>query len=140
MKPNGTAIYKSLELQATVATASAHQLVGMLYSGALEQLKIARHTLGLNEYSLTDKALVKASNIVGGLHDSLSSHVASSLPYDLARLYDYMQRQVLAARLKINRVEAGSQAQDESLHFINEVISLLEVLEDGWRGIADNNL
>lgn len=138
MNPNGTAIYKSLELQTKVAMASAHQLIGMLYRGALEQLKIARHTLSINEHLLTDTTLVKAANIVAGLHDSLSDHVDSSLPYDLALLYDYMQRQILAARLKVNRAEAGSQAQDESLQLINEVIALLEVLDDAWQGIAEN--
>ncbi|PCK08385.1 MAG: flagellar export chaperone FliS [Alteromonadaceae bacterium] len=136
MKPHGSAVYKTLELQAKVATASAHQLIHMLYRGALEQLKIARHTLSIDERKLADKALAKAANIVGGLHDSLSDDGDSSLPYDLARLYDYMQRQILAARLKSNGAEASGQGQVDSLKSIDEVIALLEVLNDAWQGIA----
>jgi flagellar protein FliS len=70
-------------------------------------------------------ATTKAINIISGLRDSLNPSVDSNLPYDLDRLYDYMQRRILEAHAQ-NDVAA-----------LSEVVELLRTLKSGWDGIAN---
>lgn len=117
--------YKGIEIRAKIDEASPHQLISMLFDGLQSRLHIAVRCLRENDDPNFQKALEKALHILSELDESISTEVDSDLPYNLSRLYDYMQRQLLRARLQ----------KSESL--ILEVDALVEPLASGWAQIGD---
>ncbi len=117
--------YAKIGNHARVESASPHRLIQLLFEGALESLAVAHGAMDRGDIELRGAATTKALNILSGLRDSLDLKVDSNLPYDLDRLYDYMQRRLL---------EAHAQNDPEAL---SEVSELLRTLKSGWDGIAE---
>ena len=121
-------VYRNLELESKVSEASPHQLIQMLFDGLLMQLRRAKQCAQMPDQTATrDEAIQKAIDILNGLHASLSTEVDSDLPHNLANLYDYMQRQLLRARI-------GDTQQN-----LDEVIALADTIASGWRDIAEGS-
>lgn len=116
--------YQEIELQAKITQASPHQLIEMLFEGLLLKLQHARQCAEEGRRQQQDDAIQKAVEILMGLHSSISTEVESDLPYNLARLYEYMQRQLLRARI------------GNTLPILDEMIALVEPLASGWREIG----
>lgn len=116
--------YKSIEIQSKINTASPHQLINLLFEGLLEKLRFAHESAQRAETSSMNEAISTAIEIVGELHSSLSTQVESELPYNLARLYEYIQRQLLRARIS------------NSVQILEEIAALVEPIADGWQTIA----
>ena len=116
--------YQEIELQAKINQASPHKLIEMLFEGLLLKLQYARQNAEEGRRRQQDDAIQKAVEILMGLHGSISTEVESDLPYNLARLYEYMQRQLLRARI------------GNTLPILDEMIALVEPLATGWREIG----
>jgi flagellar protein FliS len=119
--------YAKVGLETGVATASPHQLILMLFDGAL--LAIAKATTAMQQKQITDKgqAISQAIDIISnGLGASLNFSVGDELPNRLAALYDYMCRRLLHANLH------NDQAA------LNEVSHLLGEIKSAWAEIADD--
>lgn len=126
--PSDVNIYKQVDLNGKVANASPHRLIQMLYEASLSNLNSALHLLnsdGLktSQLELIDRYLTKSVEVVAGLQESLDTSVDADLPHNLNRLYDYIQRRLLHARIQ----------RDSSA--IIECLSLLETLKSGWDAI-----
>ncbi|MDI9800373.1 flagellar export chaperone FliS [Citrobacter koseri] len=122
---NGVRAYQQVGLESAVMSASPHQLVVMLFDGALSALVRAR--LFLEEGKIPEKgeALSKAINIIdNGLKAGLNMEVDSELPANLAALYDYMIRRLLLANLR-NDMDAIAEVED-----------LLNNIADAWKQIG----
>lgn len=118
--------YKSIEIQSKINTASPHQLINLLFEGLLEKLHFAHESALRAETSSMNAAITSAIDIVAELHSSLSTQVESDLPYNLARLYEYIQRQLLRARIS------------NSLQILEEITALVEPIADGWQAIGSD--
>ncbi len=97
----GARAYQQIGLESAVMSANPHQLVTMLFDGALSALVRAR--LFLNEGRIAEKgeALSKAINIIdNGLKAGLNMEIEGPLSANLAALYDYMIRRLLHANLR----------------------------------------
>ncbi|VUD56423.1 Flagellar protein FliS [Thalassocella blandensis] len=122
-----TKAYRDIELQAKIQNASPHKLIEMLFDGLLLRLQYAYRYAEEGNSVLRDEAIQKSLEILIGLHESISTQVESDLPYNLSRLYEYMQRQLLRARI------------GNDLPILDEVIALVEPLASGWREIGTNS-
>ncbi|KNC89441.1 flagellar export chaperone FliS [Trabulsiella odontotermitis] len=125
---SGAQAYQKVGLESAVLSASPHQLVVMLFDGALSSMVRARLFLEQGNITAKGEALSKAINIIeNGLKAGLNMDVGGELPHNLSALYDYMVRRLLHANLR-NDAEA-----------IAEVEKLLANIADAWKQIGPNS-
>jgi len=124
---NSAKTYADVGIETGVAAASPHQLILMLYDGAL--LAIAKAGNAMDEGRIADKghAISRAIDIIGsGLRASLNFTAGDELAYRLAALYDYLCNRLLHANLNNDR-----GALDEVTHLLTEI-------KTAWEEIADD--
>ncbi|HIC2037157.1 flagellar export chaperone FliS [Enterobacter soli] len=121
----GTQAYAKIEVESAVMSASQHQLVIMLFDGALSALVRARLFLQDGNIPAKGLALSKAINIIeNGLKVGLAENNGDELTQNLIALYAYMVRRLLHANVN----------NDASA--IEEVENLLRNIADGWKEVA----
>ncbi len=115
--------YKTVDLRSAVATASPHELIVMLYDGALTALATAKGSIERKEIESRTKQLNKANSIILGLQDFLNLEKGGEIAENLNALYDYMTRTIMQANI------------DQDAEKIQEVIDLMLQLKIGWNGM-----
>ena len=121
----GTQAYAKIEVESAVMSASQHQLVIMLFDGALSALVRARLFLQDGNIPAKGLAISKAINIIeNGLKVGLVESNGDELTQNLIALYAYMVRRLLHANVN----------NDASA--IEEVEILLRNIADGWKEVA----
>ena len=124
---SGTQAYAQVSLESSAMSASPHQLIVMLFDGALNALLRARILMNQGDIAVKGLALSKAINIIdNGLKSGLDHQQGGEIADNLAALYDYMKRRLMQANLH----------NDEAA--IVEVVKLLENIADAWRQIGPN--
>ena len=124
----GQAAYQRVSLDTAVASADPHQMILMLFDGAIEAVRQA--TVFMQDGRTADKGRVlgKAIRIVEeGLKASLDRSVGGALAQQLAALYDYVSLRLLQANL---RNDAAA---------LQEVSRLLDDLRGAWVQIGKAN-
>ncbi|MCS6945808.1 MAG: flagellar export chaperone FliS [Sutterellaceae bacterium] len=117
--------YRRVDLDSRVAAADPHQLVLLLFDGALEALHLAASHLAAGRIAQKGQALAKAVRIVEeGLKASLDYNAGGALAQQLASLYDYCVFRLLQANLR-NDAKA-----------VAEVTALLSDLREAWAAIG----
>ena len=120
----GIQSYQQVSVESAVMSASPHQLIVMLFDGALSALVRARLFLEQGDLPSKGQSLSKAINIIeNGLKAGLNMDVEGGLSQNLAALYEYMVRRLLSANLH----------NDASA--IVEVEGLLTNIADAWKQI-----
>jgi flagellar secretion chaperone FliS len=122
---SGTQSYAQISVESGAMSATPHQLIVMLFDGALNALLRAR--LLMHQANIVGKgqAISKAIDIIdNGLKNALDHQQGGDIADNLAALYDYMKRRLMLANLH-NDIAA-----------IEEVIRLLENIADAWRQIG----
>ena len=120
--------YAAVGVETRVDSADPHQLVLMLFEGAMIAVSNARRHLAEKQIAARGMAISKAIMIIeNGLKASLDRASGGGLAQNLADLYDYMRNRLLVANL---------QASDQPLA---EVHQLLGDLKDAWAQIAPAN-
>jgi flagellar protein FliS len=126
-KRSGTLAYAQVSVESGVMSASPHQLIVMLFDGALSALLRARILMNQGNIAGKGQAISKAINIIdNGLKNGLNHEQGGEIADNLAALYDYMKRRLMQANLH-NDIAA-----------IDEVSGLLENIADAWRQIGPN--
>lgn len=124
---SGTQAYAQVGLESAVLSASPHQLVVMLFDGALSAMKKATILMDQGDIPGKGQALTKAINIItNGLRAGLNHEVGGELSANLDDLYEYMTRRLLEANLR-NDPQA-----------IAEVEALLSNIAEAWKQIGPN--
>lgn len=124
---NPAAAYRKAGVETQVDTANPHQLVLMLFEGALSAISSASMHMQANEISRKGESIGKAIDIIdGGLKACLDYNVGGGLAEKLGALYDYMCVRLLHANLRNDQ-----QALDE-------VSGLLRELKGAWEEIAND--
>ncbi|WP_058911187.1 flagellar export chaperone FliS [Entomohabitans teleogrylli] len=122
---SGTTAYAQIGVESAVMSASPHQLIVMLFDGALSALVRARLFMDQGNGAAKGAALSQAINIIdNGLKAGLDPAQGGTLPEQLAALYDYMVRRLLQANLRNDR------------RAIEEVETLLSGIADAWKQIS----
>jgi flagellar protein FliS len=126
---NPSAAYAKIGVETGVAAANPHQLILMLFDGALLALATASHAMQQGRIAERGQAISKAIDIItNGLKVSLSTDDSNKdtagLAEKLSALYDYMASRLLTANLKSDK------------KIIAEVSGLLRELRGAWEEIA----
>jgi flagellar protein FliS len=130
---NATAInaYVKAEIDSSVTAADPHQLIVLLYQGALLAISAARSQMlhkdldkDVTAIAAKGKSISHAILIIeSGLRASLDKNAGGGLAQNLSDLYEYMAERLLVANLK-NDVVA-----------LDEVSGLLADLKGAWEEI-----
>ena len=111
--------------KANILTTDKGKIVVLLYDGAINFLQRAKHCSQQGNIEGKCNNINRASDIIQELNFSLDTEAGGELAMTLRRLYLFMNRQLVQA--KIDR--DGSKQ-------MNEVINLLKPLNDAWRTIT----
>jgi flagellar protein FliS len=125
--PNSAKSYAQVGMETGVAAADPHQLIVMLFDGAL--LAIAKAGSAMQQRQVAEKghAISQAIDIIAnGLQASLNFSAGDELANRLAALYDYMCKRLVHANL-YNDAAA-----------LSEVGRLLGEIKSAWEEIADD--
>ncbi|MGD8105696.1 flagellar export chaperone FliS [Pantoea sp. FN0302] len=124
---SGIQAYAQVGVESAVMSATPHQLVVLLFDGALSAMKKAAILMDQGDIPGKGQALSKAINIItNGLRAGLNHEAGGEIAANLDGLYDYMTRRLLHANLH-NDPEA-----------ISEVERLLTNIADAWKEIGPN--
>ena len=122
---NPLSAYAEAGIAAKVQTASPHLLILLLFEGAASAISMARLHLEQNDVAQRGKYISQAIDIISnGLKVSLDMETGGKLAEQLAALYDYMCRRLIAANI-------GNDAAA-----LDEVARLLEEIHSAWREIG----
>ena len=122
---SGIQAYAQVGVESAVLSASPHQLVVLLFDGALSAMKKAIILIEQGDIPGKGQAISKAINIISnGLQSGLNHEVGGDLAANLDSLYDYMTRRLLQANLH------------NDINAINEVVELLNNIADAWKEIG----
>ena len=117
-------IYKSVDMETSVSEASPHELIRLLFDALLQSLATARTAILNNDVQAKSRAITRSIRLIEeGLKAGLNVNQGGELAQNLASLYDYC---VFTA------VQANSR---NDVTKIDEVISLLKPVADGWNQI-----
>lgn len=119
------AAYSEVGVATGVSTADPHQLILMLFEGAILQIGTAAAALESKNVPAKGLAISKAIEIItNGLKVSLDFEAGGDLAQRLGALYDYMSQRLLYANLHNSRPA------------MDEVVKLLTELKGAWEEIG----
>ena len=117
--------YRRIGVETGVASASAHQLVQMLFDGFVDAVAQAKGAIASGQVQTKGRAIVRAARIVDeGLKASLDLRGGGSLAADLSDLYAYVTLRLTQANLR-NDPRA-----------LDECLALIQPLREAWASIA----
>ena len=124
MTRNALNAYSKISIDVGVTSADPHELVSMLFNGAIKSISEARLHMQNKDISARGKAISKAIAIIDeGLKISLDDKLGGELAQNLRALYEYMCHRLLTASVK-NEIAP-----------LDEVIGLLKELNEAWSSI-----
>ncbi len=112
--------YQSVDLRATIETASPHKLISMLLDGALGSLAKAKGSIEREDIQERTRHLNKASEIVVGLKGSLDLEQGGEVAANLNALYDYMISGIMTAN------------RNSDVEKVQELMNLMLEIKQGW--------
>lgn len=119
----GVQAYRSVDLGASAQTASPHQLISMLLTGALEAIAKAKGAIERNDIEARTMQINKASSIVVELKECLDVKAGGELAQNLESLYSYITVTLMHAN------------RENSIDRLNEAAKLIGEVLDGWSQI-----
>lgn len=120
--------YQTVRKATLVEGATPHQLIEMLYDGALSNIAIARQCLMQSNRSQMHIHSDKAIAIVQELQGSLKDYESNELSGNLFELYTYIISTLIASEKSMDDEGFGVCAH------------LLDVLRDAWQTIAPESV
>lgn len=115
--------YKQVGTRVGADSADPHQLIVMLFEGALERIAIAKGAMDRNDIQEKGHKIGRAIAIIDGLRASLDKERGGEIAENLDNLYDYMQRRLFEANVQNNPL------------FLDEVTDLLKEVKHAWIAI-----
>lgn len=116
--------YRQTSVNSAVLDADPHQLVALMLAGLRQRLKLGVACIESGNIARKGQAIAEASTIVAHLDGSLNHEAGGEVADNLAALYDYVQRRLLAAN---TGNDAGA---------LRECDELIASIESAWAAIA----
>ncbi len=108
-----------------IETTDRVQIVLMLYDGALNHLKRAKHKISNGDNISKGHHFSKATAIVGELSNVLDMEKGGDISANLRRLYDFVQQRLLYANMN-NDIKSLEEAEE-----------VLNTIRGGWKEMMD---
>jgi flagellar protein FliS len=126
--PRAANAYQRINVETSMHTIDQHQLVSLLYEGALGAIATARGAMARGDIVGKCNAISKAVRIIEeGLSTALDKVDGGELAENLGALYDYCIRRLILANAR----------NDDAM--MQEVMRLIEPVALGWNEIKKNN-
>jgi flagellar protein FliS len=109
---------------AAVTTQGKGRLIVLLYEGAIKFMKLAIQELEANNYEAKGQYINRAQDIINELNAVLDTDAGGEISANLRKLYFFMSNRLSEANIKRDPQR------------IQEVITLMEELNQGWKAIA----
>jgi flagellar protein FliS len=120
-----SSVYRQIDIETGVSGASAHQLITLLFNGALDCMAQAKGALIAKQIEAKCAAITKAVRIVDeGLKAGLDLRAGGELAQHLNDLYGYITMRLTQGNLR-NDIKA-----------LDECVMLLTPIRDAWVAIA----
>lgn len=120
------ASYRSVGAESVVHGASPHQLIVLLFDGALRSIGRAKEAMRRRDIATKGREITQAVNIIQeGLIAHLDMNRGGEIAANLLRLYEYAMLRLAQANLR----------NDEQA--LDEVSQLIETVSKGWAEIRD---
>lgn len=121
----GARAYAKVGLETGVVAASPHQLIVMLFEGAIIAVKSGLVHMKARDFEKKGAAISKAIAIINeGMRASLDKKAGGAIAANLDSLYQYMVGRLLKANL------------DNDPALLDEVLALLVDLKSSWDAIG----
>jgi flagellar protein FliS len=122
---NMSSVYRQIDIETGVSGASAHQLITLLFNGALESIAQAKGAMQARNIEAKCTAISKAVRIVDeGLKAGLDLRAGGELANQLNDLYGYI----------VMRLTQGNLRNDATA--LDECANLLNPIREAWVMIA----
>jgi flagellar protein FliS len=123
--PASAHLYRNVGVETSVADASPHKLVALLFDGLFESIARAKAALAAGAVQQKGEEIGRAVRIVDeGLRAGLDLSAGGSLAQDLQALYGYVALRLTQANL---RNDAAA---------LDECTALMQPLREAWASIA----
>jgi flagellar protein FliS len=119
--------YHAVNLGAQTAQASPVQLVLILMDGLIDELARARAHIEAHRYESKAQSLDRALEILNGLTSALDFDSGSEVVLNLGQLYEFCADRLYQAGVTLDPVK------------VDEVVSILCTLREGWHGMQARN-
>ena len=116
--------YKQVDVQTAIDAASPHQLIDMLFQGAIDRINQASGFMSHGDMAGKARCVNACIDIVEGLQASLDHNQGGDIAANLDALYEYMQRRLFRANA------------DNDPQALIEVSDLLRTLREAWLAIT----
>ena len=103
--------------------ASPHQLVLMLFDGALEAMSVTIAAIKTNNYELRSKQNTRSITIINGMRECLDMKAGGELADNLYSLYQYMVQELFRANFK------------QDIVIIRNIQTMLKDIRGSWEKI-----
>ena len=121
----GSKAYEQVSLETSVNQASPHQLIVLLFDGALNAIKLAKLYIEKGNIAGKGTAISKAINIIdNGLKSCLDMEKGGEIAANLDDLYHYISHQLVLANLH------------NDIAKLDNCYDLLNNIAQSWREIA----
>lgn len=125
---NMSSVYRQIDIETGVSGASSHQLITLLFNGALDSIAQAKGAMLARNIEVKCAAITKAVRIVDeGLKAGLDMKAGGELAQHLYALYSYIVTRLTQANLR-NEVAA-----------LDECVNLIQPIREAWIAIAPSN-
>ncbi|MEH6651606.1 MAG: flagellar export chaperone FliS [Motiliproteus sp.] len=117
--------YNSVSLKTSVSEASPHDLITMLFDGAITAITRAKGLMEQKQMEAKGEQIAKASRILVHLKGALNLEEGGEVAENLDSLYDYMLQRLGTANLQLD------------IDMLDEVAKLIHEVKGGWQEIPD---
>lgn len=115
--------YNTVNIKTAVSEASPHDLITMLFDGAITAITRAKGLMEQKQMEAKGEQIAKASRILVHLKGSLNMDEGAEVAVNLDSLYDYMIQRLATANIELN---SG---------MLDEVSGLIREVKSGWEGM-----
>lgn len=120
--------YQSVNAQTSVVDVDRHQLIQLLFDGAVERINMAKARIKAKDFEGKNKLINKSIEIVSGLRSFLDLEKGQELAQNLFDLYVYCEHRLHEANVK------------NDLAILDEITDHLKKIKEGWAGIRQEAL
>lgn len=121
----GNSTYSDISLESQITGATPHQLIVLLYDGAINAMKRAEIYFQSGNIARRGEMLSRAINIIdNGLRAGLNHEKGGQIATELESLYEYISRTLLEANLN----KSGEK--------LPHLIALMTEMSETWQAIA----
>jgi flagellar protein FliS len=125
---NGSNAYTAVSLDSQIAGATPHQLIVLLYDGAINAMRRAEIYFQSGNIARRGEMISRAINIIdNGLRAGLDHEKGGQIAAELESLYEYISRTLLEANL------------NKSGENLPHLISLMTEMQETWQAINPEN-